>query len=86
MTSIQLTHDAAARTLRNLVHDQGDTDTFDAYAFILDELRFANNKSDHLQRMLDKLRREYALLVSDTLRDQDRRNQATVRAVAEKGK
>jgi len=82
----QLTHDAAARTLRNLVHDHGDTDTFDAYEFILDELRGANNKADHLQRMLDKLRREYAQLISDNLRDAQRRDLATVRAVAERNK
>jgi hypothetical protein len=82
----QLTHDAAARTLRNLVCDQGNTEIYDAFKFILDELRFANNKADHLQRMLDKLRCEYAQLVSDTLRDQDQRNQAAVRAVAERNK
>ena len=78
----QLTHDAASRTLRILVYDQGDQETFDAYEFILDELRFANNKADHLQRMLDKLRREYAQLISDNLRDAQRRDLATVRAVA----
>lgn len=82
----QLTHDEAARILRNMVHDQGDTETFDAYEFILDELRAAQNRADHKQRMLDRLRREYAILVSDNLRDQGIRNQATVRAVAERNK
>jgi len=80
-----LTHDAAARTLRNLIHDQGDTDTFDAYEFILDELRAARGQADHMQKMLDRLRREYAQLVSDNLRDQQRRDLATVRAVVKRG-
>lgn len=82
----QLTHDIAARTLRNLVHDQGDTETFDAYEFILDELMAAQRRADHMQKMLDKLRREYAKLVSDSLRDMARRNESQMRAIAERGK
>lgn len=82
----QLTHDAAARTLRNLVHDQGDDETFDAFEFILDELMAAQRRADHMQKMLDKLRCEYARLVSDSLRDQDRRNQAQMRAIVERNK
>lgn len=82
----QLTHNAAARTLRNLVHDLGDTETFDAYEFILYELSAAQRRADHMQKMLDKLRQEYAQLVSDSLRDQDRRNQAQMRAIAERNK
>jgi hypothetical protein len=73
----------AARTLRNLVHDHGDTNTFDAFEFILDELRAARGRADHIQKMLDRLRREYAQLVSDNMRDQSRRNQAQMRAIAE---
>jgi hypothetical protein len=82
----QLIHDTAARTLRNLVSDHGDTDTFDAFEFILDELSAAQRRADPMLKQLDRLRREYAQLVSDNLRDQDRRNQAAVRAVAERGK
>lgn len=81
----QLTHDEAARILRTLVHDQGDEQTFGAYEFVLDELSAAHKRVDVLQKQLDASRREYAQLVSDNMRDQQRRDLATVRAVVKRG-
>jgi len=82
----QLTHDVAVRQLRLLVTDIGNRIIFDALDFLLDELTAARKSNGQLIAERDVLRREYAQLVSDNMRDQGRRNQAAVRAVAERGK
>lgn len=82
----QLTHDEAARMLCNLVTEQGNQETFDALDFVLDELTAARKTNSQLIAVCDQLRKEYSQLVSDNMRDQNRRNQATMRAVAERGK
>lgn len=83
----QLTHENAARTLRNAIQDCGGYKEYHAALdFILDELK-ATTKDNMLLRIeRDNARKEITTLVGNALRDQDRRNQAALRAVAERNK
>lgn len=84
--STSTNHEAAARALRTLIQERGTNEHNTALDYLLDELTASRKSNGALIAERDAARKNYAQLVSDNMRDQQRRDLASVRAVVQKGR
>lgn len=82
--SLILTHESAVHELRSITRGDYKLDT--ALDFLLDELTASRKSNGALIAERDAAHKNYAQLVSDNMRDQQRRDLASVRAVVKKGR